>query len=159
MNYKYLLIEYDGDYPIIKTFLESKAFHVDIKRSLYNRLFAKVPDGVFEEFMNLNNHELKGVEPSVKITKVEEIPENEYIFGKEGSDIMSPTAKSTVSCPLDNSKIHSVQDNINNAFMDAILPSKSPLPPDDPFAYLCSGKYMFLVTMLTVNLLFIRIFP
>ena len=35
-----------------------------------------------------------------------------------------------------------VRDNIASALSDAILPSKSPLPQDDPFVYLTSKSYM-----------------
>lgn len=231
---KYLSIEFEGSYPNLMKFFESKEWTFETKKIASQKIFVKVPEELADEVKFFESSE-EGID--TKMTKVTSITEEDYINTAEnGFEIINPhqdnksisesTAQiissnvisqedtkhilaaneqgfpqSTVQ-PIQTSDLKTenkeenkpenkpenkaeikaeikaeanvpnmskpqvspgrvsrsaeeVSDDIARALADTVLPSKSPLDPEDPFAYLTSRPYLKSFAMASSVLLFI----
>ena len=126
--------------------LDDKEEAITSIKSIEESEFTHTAENGFE-IIN-SEHEKKATPEVVKqIIPSNEIKhqENEYKRKDLAKEQGFPIPLVDTSCTVKTSEIEistDVRNNIASALSDAILPSKSPLPQDDPFVYLTSKSYM-----------------
>jgi hypothetical protein len=166
MSYNYLAIDFTGSLQELQNNFDKKSWNFEIKRVSTGRILAKVPEDTTEEVKFFESNE----DGEATMTKVINITEEEYLTTDEnGFELINPIINDEIKQAKNSlmeqlietrkreekpknevkfpeiptpSTLFSGEDKISEALSDTVLPSKSPLNADDPFAYLTSRSYL-----------------
>jgi hypothetical protein len=184
MSSKYFSLEYTGTYPNLQSFLTTRGWSAEVKNLGGNKLFLKLSEDSVEELrycIDMESDELKGG----KIIRIKDIQESEFQnFSENGFEIIHdhhhenkladqkliknvelPKQVNQIEYPkfnqeepqIDSEQVskEEISERIARALTDTILPSKSPLRPDDPFFYLTSPRYLKSFFFLSTLIIFV----
>lgn len=171
MSSKFFSLEYTGTFANIQSFLTTRGWNAEVKNVGGNRLFLKLSEDSVEELKYCKDMELDELKGG-KICQIKEISESEFQnFSDNGFEIIHDQHhenkldhqkfEKKVELPKQEKQIEyprfqqeepkkvseqetkeEISDIIAQALTDTILPSKSPLPSNDPFVYLTSPAYL-----------------
>jgi hypothetical protein len=168
MSSKFLSVEFKGNIRELNNFFQSKGWTFETKNVSDNKILIKVPTDLVEEVMFSQDMPFDDRNEDHKITSFKFIDESEFdgfvLIDNKKEEIKNdrevirqapvervhqdkPTPReqerfSQPKSPVEQPAQVSNSNNIAAAFSDAILPSKSPLPRDDPFVFLSGSSYL-----------------